>query len=134
MRTPYERLLYCKSGRPGPVLVDVTKDVTGALYDYSPRRPATVNRETSEIHRENGTGSKKHDLQGAETVYFCWRRFCDFRRIGRNRRSFLTGFRLRSATALWGKADSQEKIHIIRECWECMEQKPPIWESVSAIF
>ncbi len=35
-----------KSGRPGPVLVDVTKDVTGALYDYSPRRPATVNRET----------------------------------------------------------------------------------------
>ena len=38
-----------KSGRPGPVLVDVT----GALYDYSPRRPATVNRETSEIHREN---------------------------------------------------------------------------------
>ena len=42
-----------KSGRPGPVLVDVTKDVTGAPYDYSPRRPATVNRETSEIHREN---------------------------------------------------------------------------------
>ena len=42
-----------KSGRPGPVLVDVTKDVTGVLYDYSPRRPATVNRETSEIHREN---------------------------------------------------------------------------------
>ncbi|WP_274422621.1 biosynthetic-type acetolactate synthase large subunit [Blautia sp. XA-2221] len=42
-----------KSGRPGPVLVDVTKDVTGAFYDYSPRRPATVNRETSEIHRED---------------------------------------------------------------------------------
>lgn len=42
-----------KSGRPGPVLVDVTKDVTGALYEYSPRRPATVNRETSEIHKEN---------------------------------------------------------------------------------
>lgn len=40
-----------KSGRPEPVLVDVTKDVTGALYEYSPRRPATVNRETSEIHK-----------------------------------------------------------------------------------
>ena len=40
-----------KSGRPGPVLVDVTKDVTGALYEYSPRRPATVNRETSEIRK-----------------------------------------------------------------------------------
>ena len=42
-----------KSGRPGPVLVDVTKDVTGATYEYSPRRPATVNRETSEIRRED---------------------------------------------------------------------------------
>ena len=42
-----------KSGRPGPVLVDVTKDVTGALYEYSPRRPATVNRETSEIRKED---------------------------------------------------------------------------------
>ena len=42
-----------KSGRPGPVLVDVTKDVTGALYEYQPRRPATVNRETSEIRNED---------------------------------------------------------------------------------
>ena len=42
-----------KSGRPGPVLVDVTKDVTGATYEYSPRRPATVNRETSEIRKED---------------------------------------------------------------------------------
>ena len=38
-----------KSGRPGPVLVDVTKDVTAAKFEYTPRRPATVNRETSEI-------------------------------------------------------------------------------------
>ena len=28
-----------KSGRPGPVLVDVTKDVTAATYEYSVRRP-----------------------------------------------------------------------------------------------
>ena len=42
-----------KSGRPGPVLVDVTKDVTGALYEYQPRKPATINRETSEIHNED---------------------------------------------------------------------------------
>lgn len=40
-----------KSGRPGPVLVDVTKDVTAAKYDYEPRRPATINRETSEIRK-----------------------------------------------------------------------------------
>ncbi len=40
-----------KSGRPGPVLVDVTKDVTAGKYEYEPRRPATVNRETSEIRK-----------------------------------------------------------------------------------
>lgn len=42
-----------KSGRPGPVLVDVTKDVTGALYDYKPRRPATVTREVREVREED---------------------------------------------------------------------------------
>jgi acetolactate synthase-1/2/3 large subunit len=42
-----------KSGRPGVVLVDVTKDVTGGKYEYTPSRPATVNRETSAIRRED---------------------------------------------------------------------------------
>ena len=42
-----------KSGRPGPVLVDVTKDVTGTLSEYSPRRPATINRETENIRKED---------------------------------------------------------------------------------
>ena len=42
-----------KSGRPGPVLVDVTKDVTGAKYEYSPRRPATIMPETSTIKKED---------------------------------------------------------------------------------
>lgn len=42
-----------KSGRPGPVLVDVTKDVTGGTIEYTPRHPATVNRETSEIRKED---------------------------------------------------------------------------------
>ena len=42
-----------KSGRPGPVLVDVTKDVTGTLFEYSPRRPATINRDTENIRKED---------------------------------------------------------------------------------
>ena len=28
-----------KSGRPGPVLVDITKDVTGAMYEYEAVKP-----------------------------------------------------------------------------------------------
>lgn len=57
-----------KSGRPGPVLVDVTKDVTGALYEYSPRRPATVNRETSEIHKTDVENAVKM-IQNAEKPF-----------------------------------------------------------------
>ena len=57
-----------KSGRPGPVLVDVTKDVTGALYEYSPRRPATVNRETSDIHKTDVENAVKM-IQNAEKPF-----------------------------------------------------------------
>ena len=42
-----------RTGKPGPVLVDVTKDVTAATYEYSVRRPATINRETETIRRED---------------------------------------------------------------------------------
>lgn len=49
------RKAFCiaKSGRPGPVLVDVTKDVTGAVCEYTPRRPATIHREISEVHKSD---------------------------------------------------------------------------------
>ena len=33
-----------RSGRPGPVLVDITKDVTAALYEYTPMAPKEVER------------------------------------------------------------------------------------------
>ena len=49
------RSAFCiaKSGRPGPVLVDVTKDVTAAPCEYTLRRPATINRETETITKED---------------------------------------------------------------------------------
>ena len=42
-----------KEGRPGPVLVDVTKDVTAAECEYSPRVPKPVDRITSSIKEED---------------------------------------------------------------------------------
>ncbi len=44
-----------KSGRPGPVLVDVTKDVTGGKTEYIRHRPATVNRDTVNVRKEDVT-------------------------------------------------------------------------------
>jgi acetolactate synthase-1/2/3 large subunit len=50
LATTIRKAFYiAKSGRPGPVLVDVTKDVTAAKCEYEPKRPATVNRVTEDI-------------------------------------------------------------------------------------
>lgn len=41
-----------KSGRPGPVLVDITKDVTSNVADYEYKAPEEVERFTSEIDED----------------------------------------------------------------------------------
>lgn len=46
-----------RSGRPGPVLVDITKDVTAAKTKYTKAAPEPVPRKTDEI--------TEHDLQNA---------------------------------------------------------------------
>jgi len=46
-----------RSGRPGPVLVDITKDVTAAITDYTAVAPDPIARKTDEI--------TEHDLQNA---------------------------------------------------------------------
>ncbi len=42
-----------QSGRPGPVLIDITKDVTAAEYEYTPQEPAPIERQTDTIREEN---------------------------------------------------------------------------------
>ena len=41
-----------KEGRPGPVLIDITKDVTAASAEYTPQKPEPIERSTEYI-REN---------------------------------------------------------------------------------
>lgn len=42
-----------KSGRPGPVLIDITKDVTGAMCEYTPQIPQPVPPRTDTITGED---------------------------------------------------------------------------------
>jgi acetolactate synthase-1/2/3 large subunit len=42
-----------KSGRPGPVLVDITKDVTAAKTTYTPQVPELILRRTDEITEQD---------------------------------------------------------------------------------
>ena len=42
-----------QSGRPGPVLVDITKDVTANVADYEPKAPEPIERVTSTIRADD---------------------------------------------------------------------------------
>ena len=42
-----------QSGRPGPVLIDITKDVTAAEYEYTPQEPDPIVRQTDTIREED---------------------------------------------------------------------------------
>ncbi|MCI8416432.1 MAG: biosynthetic-type acetolactate synthase large subunit [Lachnospiraceae bacterium] len=42
-----------KSGRPGPVLVDITKDVTANETEYTPQKPAPIERVKDTIREED---------------------------------------------------------------------------------
>ncbi|MGN0507286.1 MAG: biosynthetic-type acetolactate synthase large subunit [Lachnospiraceae bacterium] len=44
--------LIAKSGRPGPVLIDITKDVTAATTEYTPQVPPEVARSCEQISEE----------------------------------------------------------------------------------
>ena len=45
--------VIAQSGRPGPVLIDITKDVTAAEYEYTPQEPAPIERQTDTIREED---------------------------------------------------------------------------------
>ena len=42
-----------QSGRPGPVLIDITKDVTAAEYEYTPQEPEQIVRQKDTIRDED---------------------------------------------------------------------------------
>lgn len=60
--------VIAKSGRPGPVLVDVTKDVTGDLAEYHYKEPEVVKPYTSEI-RQSDLDEALRLLENAKKPY-----------------------------------------------------------------
>ena len=45
--------VIAKTGRPGPVLVDITKDVTANKYEYTKKEPVKIERKTDTIKEED---------------------------------------------------------------------------------
>ena len=112
-----------KSGRPGPVLVDVTKDVTAATYEYSVRRPATINREVETIRKEDLETAAQMIEEAKKPYIFVG--VLLFPVLPKKSVSWHIRSRHRFATVLWEKVLFQGKIHCIPECLVCMEQRLP---------
>ncbi len=49
--------IIAKTGRPGPVLVDITKDVTANVADFESMTPPEIPRITKTIEEESGLSS-----------------------------------------------------------------------------
>ena len=65
--------VIAKKGRPGPVLMDIPKDVTANKAEYQPVRASgcpAVRRYLRGRFRPCGSD----DSEGRETLYLCWRR------------------------------------------------------------
>ena len=86
-----------KSGRPGPVLVDITKDVTAATYEYEPKTPEKIEPFTERI-TEEGLDHVVSLIQESKRPYISWAAAVSFPARPRKCANWHTASRHRSAT------------------------------------
>ena len=60
-----------QTGRPGPVLVDIPKDITAAKTEYKAKEPEMIARISQTDHRGRLKQSGQDDPEGKETVHIC---------------------------------------------------------------
>lgn len=68
-----------RKGRPGPVLVDIPKDVTANKAEYKPQKVELPGRYTADITDEAIGDRGVHDKEIQKTLYICGRRSDDLR-------------------------------------------------------
>ena len=75
--------VIAKSGRPGPVLVDITKDVTALTTEYTYKEAELVGAFYRGYYRRGYGAGSGTDQCIQTSVYLCGRRSCYFRRAER---------------------------------------------------
>ncbi len=60
-----------RKGRPGPVLIDITKDVTGAMCEYTPKEPIPVEKRVNTITEEDLTEAVELIKNAEKPFLYC---------------------------------------------------------------
>ena len=61
-----------QKGRPGPVLVDITKDVTAAMCEYTAEKPYRIEKRTSTITKEDLEKAVELIKNAKKPIFILW--------------------------------------------------------------
>ena len=121
-----------KTGRPGPVLIDIPKDVTAATTLYEKYKPAKIIR-SSEYIKEVDIQNAISMIRGAKRPYILVGGGAVISDAADELKN-LQRSRCTSMRYLMGKEHLMVRMNAIVECLECTEQKHQILEYLTVTF
>ena len=111
-----------QEGRPGPVLIDVTKDATAAECDYVKETPKPIERKTESIREEDIDTVTEMIAQAKKPFVFVGGGVV-LSGASEELARFVHKINAPVADSLMGKGDLIIRIHSIQVCLACMVQR-----------
>ena len=122
-----------RTGRPGPVLVDIPKDITAAVAEYQKEELGKYIPDQSHINEEEASRALAM-LEASEKPFVFVGGGAVTSGASEELKEFVEKLDAPVTDSLMGKERFREQIRGIRECWGCTVQRHPTMESVSVIF
>lgn len=114
------------SGRPGPVLVDITKDVTANTAEFTPKTPEPLEKRSN--YTEEDLKKAAELINNAKNPFIFVGGGAVLSGASGEVRALAKKLEAPVCDSLMGKGVLTAVILYIRECWVCTEQRRPIWE------
>ena len=111
-----------QTGRPGPVLVDVTKDVTAAVTDFTPQTPELIQRQVDTID-EKDIESVVNAIKKSQRPMIFVGGGAVISGAEKELKEFVYKVDAPVTDTLMGKGAFDGTDHIIQECLVCMVQR-----------
>ncbi len=120
-----------RSGRPGPVLVDIPKDVTGAKAEFI-RRPVEIPPRSTERISNESLHHAVSMIQSSRKPFIFVGGGAVISEASSELKEFVEKVQAPVCDSLMGKG--AERIRCMPACLACTEPRHPTWVSAAAIF